>query len=78
MSSLRMVKLFGWEGKMSRRVSDVREEELQYLKKRRLLLMLSNLVKSVLVSLFRMLRGLKSVYSYVVPLVAITGCFVTL
>lgn len=47
MSSLRMVKLFGWEGKMSQRVLDVREEELHYLQRRRVFLMFSNLVKSV-------------------------------
>lgn len=47
MSSLRMVKLFGWEGKMAQRVLDVREEELHYLQKRRVFLMFSNLVKSV-------------------------------
>ncbi|KAE9407796.1 hypothetical protein BT96DRAFT_986429 [Gymnopus androsaceus JB14] len=47
MSSLRMVKLFGWAGKMSRRISDVREEELRYLKKRRMFLMFSNLVNYI-------------------------------
>ncbi|KAE9384622.1 hypothetical protein BT96DRAFT_1007888 [Gymnopus androsaceus JB14] len=36
MSVLRMVKLFGWEAKMSKRIADVRKEELKLLKKRRM------------------------------------------
>ncbi|KAE9389843.1 hypothetical protein BT96DRAFT_946568 [Gymnopus androsaceus JB14] len=43
MSVLRMVKLFGWEAKMSKRIADVRKEELKLLKKRRMYWMGSEL-----------------------------------
>ncbi|KAE9389854.1 hypothetical protein BT96DRAFT_1002861 [Gymnopus androsaceus JB14] len=59
MSVLRMVKLFGWEAKMSKRIADVRKEELKLLKKRRMYWMGSELS------------------NYLVPLVAVTGCFAT-
>ncbi|KAJ4466287.1 P-loop containing nucleoside triphosphate hydrolase protein [Lentinula aciculospora] len=47
MAVLRMVKLFGWETKMSRRIADARNEELRVLKKRRLFLMGSDLVNYI-------------------------------
>ncbi|KAJ7700269.1 hypothetical protein B0H16DRAFT_1642910 [Mycena metata] len=45
---LRMVKLFGWEGKMQTRIDEKRDEELIYIRRRRVLDMLSNLVKCTL------------------------------
>lgn len=42
---LRMVKLFGWEGKMEERVAKKREEELQWIKRRQLLDLAVGLVK---------------------------------
>ncbi|KAF7299693.1 ATP-binding cassette transporter [Mycena chlorophos] len=49
---LRMVKLFGWEGKMGGRISDKarhsRSEELIWIRKRRLLDLASNIVVSVI------------------------------
>ncbi|KIY46182.1 P-loop containing nucleoside triphosphate hydrolase protein [Fistulina hepatica ATCC 64428] len=37
MSVLRMVKLFGWEGKMQGRIDDKRREELKFIRKRQFL-----------------------------------------
>ncbi|KAJ6621777.1 hypothetical protein B0H10DRAFT_2015711 [Mycena sp. CBHHK59/15] len=45
---LRMVKLFGWEGKMSDRIAGKREEELAWIRKRRLLDLASNLVNFII------------------------------
>nr|GAT43190.1 ATP-binding cassette transporter [Mycena chlorophos] len=43
-NALRMVKLFGWEGKMGGRISDKRSEELIWIRKRRLLDLANNIV----------------------------------
>lgn len=37
MNVLRMIKLFGWEEKMSEKIAEKREEELGWLKKRQIL-----------------------------------------
>lgn len=37
MNVLRMIKLFGWEKKMSEKIAEKREEELGWLKKRQIL-----------------------------------------
>ncbi|KAF8164524.1 hypothetical protein K438DRAFT_2025293 [Mycena galopus ATCC 62051] len=42
---LRMIKLFGWEGKMKARIADRRDAELTWTRKRRLLDLASNIVK---------------------------------
>ncbi|KAJ7690181.1 hypothetical protein B0H17DRAFT_1331449 [Mycena rosella] len=43
---LRMVKLFGWEGKMQDRIADKRDAELKWIRKRRILDTASNLIKN--------------------------------
>jgi hypothetical protein len=45
---LRMVKLFGWEGKMCRLISEKREEELGFVKKSMGLDLGMDLVKRVI------------------------------
>lgn len=45
MSIIRMVKMFGWEPKMSARISKIREEELYYNKKLRMLEILTGISK---------------------------------
>ncbi|KAJ7625289.1 P-loop containing nucleoside triphosphate hydrolase protein [Mycena polygramma] len=41
---LRMIKLFGWEEKMKARIGDKRDSELTWIRRRRILDMISNLV----------------------------------
>ncbi|KAJ7185322.1 multidrug resistance-associated ABC transporter [Mycena filopes] len=45
---LRMVKLFGWEEKMKARIGEKRDEELVYIKRRRVLDMVSNVVNLII------------------------------
>jgi hypothetical protein len=42
MNVLRMVKLFGWENKMKDRISDKRDVELVWLRKRQILDIINN------------------------------------
>ncbi|KAK1236146.1 hypothetical protein PQX77_000617 [Marasmius sp. AFHP31] len=49
---IRMVKLFGWEGKMASRVAEKREEELTWIRKRLYLDLLNDIVVSVLPFIF--------------------------
>ncbi|KAJ7148957.1 hypothetical protein C8R43DRAFT_1088261 [Mycena crocata] len=44
---LRMIKLFGWEGKMNDRIAEKRDAELVWIRKRRILDLFSNLIKYV-------------------------------
>ncbi|KAJ6504576.1 P-loop containing nucleoside triphosphate hydrolase protein [Mycena vitilis] len=46
---LRMIKLFGWEDKMKARIGDKRDSELTWIRRRRILDMISNLVKCTLI-----------------------------
>ncbi|KZT13899.1 hypothetical protein NEOLEDRAFT_1125841, partial [Neolentinus lepideus HHB14362 ss-1] len=48
MNVLRMIKLFGWEGKMSERLSDKREEELTWLWKRQILGLLNGNINYII------------------------------
>ena len=45
MNVIRMVKMFGWENKMNDRVAKLREEELEYQRRRLLLQAFSTIVK---------------------------------
>lgn len=45
MNVIRMVKMFGWENKMDDRVAKLREEELEYQRRRLLLQAFSTIVK---------------------------------
>lgn len=45
MNVIRMVKMFGWENKMDDRVSNLREEELVYQRRRLFLQAFSTIVK---------------------------------
>lgn len=45
MNVLRMVKLFGWENKMKDRISEKRDEELVWLRKRQILDLINNNLK---------------------------------
>jgi hypothetical protein len=47
MNILRMVKLFGWEGKMNEKISKKREEELVWMWKRQVLNLTKGLLKYV-------------------------------
>lgn len=47
MNVIRMVKLFGWESKMTTRMDDARREELAWLWKRQVLEILNGTVKRV-------------------------------
>ncbi len=42
---LRMIKMFGWEGEISKRVAGRRDEELVWIKKKQLLGLVANLLK---------------------------------
>ncbi|KAH0838658.1 P-loop containing nucleoside triphosphate hydrolase protein [Lanmaoa asiatica] len=46
MNALRMIKLFGWERKISSKIQDQRVEELVWTRKRSLLQVLNNMIKS--------------------------------
>ncbi|KAJ6585299.1 P-loop containing nucleoside triphosphate hydrolase protein, partial [Mycena capillaripes] len=46
---LRMIKLFGWEEKMKSRIGEKRDSELTWIRKRRILDMVSSLVKCTLI-----------------------------
>ena len=45
LSVIRMVKLFGWENKVNEQIAEKRDSELSFLKKRRLLELLNNNIK---------------------------------
>jgi len=45
MNMIRMIKLFGWENRLDSRIADKREEELKFLKKRRILDVCNNNLK---------------------------------
>lgn len=45
MNVVRMIKLFGWEGKMEERIAEKREEELTWLWKRQLLELINANIK---------------------------------
>ncbi|KAI9438180.1 hypothetical protein H4582DRAFT_2111639 [Lactarius indigo] len=62
MAILRMIKMFGWEPKISARLAEKREQELRYVKIRQIL----NLV---LVVIF--LVSLTWLYSYVIPVITV-------
>lgn len=47
MNVLRMVKLFGWERKVTNNIQDKRTEELAWTKKRQLLQLLNNMLTYV-------------------------------
>ena len=42
-----MIKLFGWEARIKKLVAETRQEELKWVWKRKLLVMLSRIVKYV-------------------------------
>lgn len=47
MSVIRMIKLFGWEPRVAAQLSDKREEELELVKKNKLLDLVNNNLKCV-------------------------------
>ena len=47
MSVLRMIKLFGWEARIKKLGAETRQEELKWVSKHKLLVMLSKVVKYV-------------------------------
>lgn len=51
MSVLRMVKLFGWEGKVKRMIDDKRENELNWIWRRKVLGLIFNILQYVVVVL---------------------------
>ncbi|KAF9078002.1 hypothetical protein BDP27DRAFT_1207896 [Rhodocollybia butyracea] len=61
MAVLRMVKLFGWEAKMSKRIADARKQELTVLRKRQIYVMLSNLTNYFIPLVFLDLCALQTV-----------------
>ncbi|KAJ7141418.1 hypothetical protein C8R44DRAFT_763397 [Mycena epipterygia] len=48
MNVLRMIKMFGWEKQMNEKIADKREEELNWIYKRKLLDLLNDIAKCVL------------------------------
>ena len=48
MNVIRMIKLFGWEPKVAAQLSEKREEELELVKKNKLLDLVNNNLKCVL------------------------------
>lgn len=50
MNVLRMIKLFGWETKMSEKIAEKREDELRYIWKQRILEVCTVNLKFVLLS----------------------------
>ena len=67
-SVIRMVKLFGWEEKMSERIDQKRREELNAIRKLKMYSLLNSIFKFVIVvsSTFYVtdLHDLKHIYSY--------------
>lgn len=47
MGILRMIKLFGWEPKIATRITEKREQELQYIKLRQILTLINGNIKWV-------------------------------
>ena len=45
MNVLRMIKLFGWESRVKDEIAQKREEELKYIWKRKVLVVLNNIAK---------------------------------
>ena len=48
MGIVRMIKLFGWEPKIATRITEKREQELQYIKLRQILTLINGNIKWVL------------------------------
>lgn len=45
LSSIRMVKLFGWEGRINEQINERRNEELVYVRKLRFIEMANKIIK---------------------------------
>ena len=45
MNVLRMIKLFGWEHQVNETIAEKRENELKYIWKRKILGLLTNIIK---------------------------------
>ena len=72
MNVIRMVKLFGWEHKISEQLFEKRNEELKFVRRLSILQLMnsvSKLVGSVPLQLFRYLRYLPP--SYLIPLMTV-------
>jgi hypothetical protein len=74
MNVIRMIKLFGWEGRTNERVAGKRDDELRYQRDRQLLVLLSGTITFVTPLLDRGTVA-KSSYSYSIPVVAMAVCF---
>ena len=80
MNILRMIKLFGWESKISERLSGKREDELHWIKKIRIWTVINNNLTSV----FSLCSDLHAdmldplfLYSFVIPLLTMVLTYAT-
>jgi hypothetical protein len=68
MGVLRMIKLFGWEGRIRETVAEKREEELRWIWKQKLLGLASSIAKRVIILQRRKLLLIR-LLSITIPLV---------
>lgn len=66
MNVIRMIKLFGWEPKVAAQLSEKREEELELIKKNKLLDLVNNNLKYVVCAnvLYRTLTSTQPCHSF--------------
>lgn len=79
MNVLRMVKLFGWERKMNKKVEEKREEELIWVWRRQILDLINGNFKSVghflvIGTLFQLMTSL-ALYSFIIPVATMIVTF---
>ncbi|KAH9166017.1 hypothetical protein EDB89DRAFT_2076263 [Lactarius sanguifluus] len=75
MGILRMIKLFGWEPKIAARLAEKREQELQYIKLRQILIVINGNIKWVLPA--SLLIPLTRTSSFFIPVITMVVTYVT-
>ena len=67
MNVIRMIKLFGWEPRVSAQLSEKREEELELVKKNKLLDLVNNNLKYACKSILLLEPGTESLLATLFP-----------
>ncbi|KAH9166019.1 hypothetical protein EDB89DRAFT_2076264 [Lactarius sanguifluus] len=75
MGILRMIKLFGWEPKIAVRLGEKRDQELQYIKLRQILIVINGNIKWVPPS--SLLISLTRTYSFFIPVITMVVTYAT-
>ncbi|KAH9166805.1 hypothetical protein EDB89DRAFT_2245995 [Lactarius sanguifluus] len=75
MGILRMIKLFGWEPKIAVRLGEKRDQELQYIKLRQILIVINGNIKWVPPS--SLLIPLTRTYSFFIPVITMVVTYAT-